>query len=178
MGRESQDIVRRHRIGWLFLFYWILTMVARVLLPSGDQLGVIRDAAHALVAPLSGVTQVATKSFDQGFVEVFIAFALLTATVLALAGCFWVPRGSEKVFPDARSRWGIVFAAILLLTLAIGLLFKGYPSQEAGGGRTAAFLNFGSSSRIGVLTILNAWFGFAQLFMFMALRAGITTSTR
>jgi hypothetical protein len=178
VGNESRNIARRYRIGWIFLSYWILTMAAGILLPSGDQLGAIRDAAHVLVAPLRGVTQIASRSFDPGLVEVFLAFALLTAFVLALVGCVWVPTGSEKVFPDAQSRWVIVIAAVLLLMLAIGLLFKDYSPREVAGGRIATFLYIGSSSRVGVLTILNAWFGFVQLFLFIALRAGFTTSAR
>jgi len=175
---RSQRDKRGRRFKWLFLFYWILTVGTGVLLPSGEQLGALRDGARALIAPLKGVVQVASRSFDPGFVEVFLAFTLLTAVMLAVVGCLWVPKGSEREFPDARSRWLILFAAALLLVLAIGLLFKEYPSQGPGGGRTSAFLYFGLSSRTGALTILNAWFGFAQLFMFMALRAGITTPSK
>ncbi len=139
-------------------------------------MGALRGLLRGFVGRLDGVMQVASRSFDPGFVEVFSALSLLTAFALAIASCFWVPSGShKKAFPDTKKKVLFLLAGLLGLGLSLLITTFTYSSQGLGGGRTAAMLYLGSSTKLGVLTILNVWFGAGQLLCFVAFRAGATT---
>ena len=172
---SGNGTLRSRRTKQIFGAYWVVTVALGLALPRGDDMAALRGLAHSFIGGLRGVVQVASRSFDPGFVEVFAALSLGSALALAVASCFWIPSGSGKFFPDKKAKAVFLLAAGLLFTLALGLALKEYSSVGLSGGRTAAFLHLGSSTKWGVLTILNAWFGFSQLFFFVALRAGATT---
>ena len=167
--------LRSNRMMRLFICYWVITVSIGLMLPSGTQLGGFRKIFHALVGGLDGVMQVATHSFDPVFVEVFLAISMLTGLALAVTSCFWIPSGSHKIFPDAKAKLVFSSLGLLMLALALGLAIKTYSIEGLSAGRASALLYLGSSTKLGVLTILNAWFGFCQLFFFVVLRAGLTT---
>lgn len=172
----SLDSLRNSRVKRLCAAYFGITVGIGLVLPPGEQLGALRGLLQGFVGRLDGVMQVASRSFDPGFVEVFCALSLLTAFALAIVSCFWIPSGShKKTFPNTKTKVLFLLAGLLCFGLSLEITTVTHSSQGLGGGRTAAMLYLGSSTKSGVLTILNVWFGFAQLFFFVAFRAGATT---
>lgn len=62
-----------------------------------------------------------------------------------------------------------MFGAFLILP------FMTQNTIDLDGSRSSAFLYLGASSKLGTLTILNSFYGFGQLFFWLALRAAFTT---
>ena len=171
----AADWLRRRRMKAIFSAYWIMTITVGTLLPTGHQPYFLRRFSHAVVSQLDGVMHVASHSFDPGFVELFISFTIAIAAALAIFSCFWIPAGSERTYGNIRSKAIFLVLGMGLLGMALGVVELKNSIHGVSGGATSALLSLGCSTKLGALTILNVWFGFGQLFLFIAIRAGATS---
>jgi len=157
------------------MIYWVLTIV------SGIAIYGYSKSSGALIGEfpwggILGVHSVVRQSFNPSIVGAFIATSLFVSLVLAVAGSFYIPSGSEKVFLDLRSK--VIFVTLGMLMFVATLIPIGveHVISAKSGNSSSMLLYLGSSSMAGVVTIINLFFGFAQLGFFLCLRAAVTTS--
>ena len=174
---KRQNIVRRRRLFQLLALYWLGILFIGLSLPRSEQLRDFEPFALMLIGSLRGVVRIAAASFDATFAHVFLAFALTWAAALTLFGCFWLPRGSEKVFRSVRYKVAAVFVASVALAVVFGTMWNTYLPIDPAEGRYGALLHLRISSKWGLVSIMGTFYGLSQLFITLVFRAVLTSAT-
>ncbi len=171
---QEVDHLRRRRYKAIAYSYWAATIFIGVVLLQYEELTQRLAAMVAENFNLPGLTSIAQQSFQPDFTASFMAAALSVAVLLAIAGMFVVPRGSEQEFRNYRSKIIGIFLGVGMFLACLGIFVISH-RVTGDGNRSSALLLAGASSFVGVVTIINVFFGFAQLFFFLGLRGMIFT---
>jgi hypothetical protein len=169
------DSLRSGRQNQLFISYWVITLTAGLSMPSEATFLRTSEFIHLHFSALMGLTSIASQSFNQGFVALFMAISLGTFLLLAFVSIFWIPAGSQKIFLDFKSKAILIGITVLIFFAAVYMPFYPYTIKGGTGTSSSLLLFLGSSSKMGALTVLNALFGFTQLFFIVCMRSWITT---
>lgn len=172
---DHTDLVRRIRYKRIFMLYWALTIVSGVVIYGYSRLSGVAIGELPWGRVL-GVHSVVRQSFDPSIVGAFIAASLFVSLALAITSSFYIPGGSEKVFLDLRSKVIFVTLGTLMFVATFIPIGVEHVISAKSGNSSSMLLYLGSSSMAGVVTIINLFFGFAQLGFFLCLRAAVTTS--
>lgn len=172
---NATDLARKIRIIQIFKYYWIITVSLGLLI--SNEIGTLagRGGFQEVIVAFAGVNSIASQSFDEAFVKGFLMISLGTSMALFICSLFWVPPGSQKIFSDYSSKVMLIALCAILCLAALAMPFYSY-SLSGGGNTSGSLLVFiGASSKLGALTVLNALFGFAQLFFLTCMRLCLTT---
>lgn len=171
---QEVDHLRRRRYKVIACSYWVATIFIGVVLLQYEGLAQRLAAMVAANFSLPGLMSIAQQSFQPDFTASFMAAALTVAVLLAIASLFAVPRGSEQEFRNHRSKIIGICLGVGMFGASLGIFMISY-NITGDGNRSSALLFAGASSVVGAITIINAFFGFAQLFFFLCLRGMIFT---
>lgn len=168
------DHLRRRRYKAIAISYWLATISIGVAL-------LVYERATERIASvvfenfnLPGLTSIAQQSFYPSFTASFMASALAVAVFLAVISMVVVPSGSEQEFRNGRSKIIGLLLGVGVFGATVGILLVSH-TISGDGNRSSALVFAGASSFIGVVTIINVFFGFAQLFFFLCLRGMLFT---
>lgn len=172
---SALDYLRRARVKRIWAAYWIVTVAAAVALNAlGTEITLI-EWFRRVARVFPSVAHVAAQSFNVPLVEAFCGISLSVGMSLFVLSLFWVPRGSEIFYLNGRSRFLMICMSIIAVVATFGILIWGGSIDEGTRNYSASLKRLGADSLFGMVLILNAFYGFGQLFFLMAARAAMTT---
>ena len=164
--------LQQKRFGQLFALYWLISLSAGVLLPPGKEMGYLSTLAIDWTRPFDGLHQLVSVSFDPGYVAVFVIFTLTLAMLLFIFSWMWIPFGRPNRFPSFKRKL-VLFLSIGVMSVFLFLLLTAEQSEHDLTHGKTALLYFSAQTRIGVITAVNALFGFLLLCVLIAVLEGL-----
>ncbi|NIM41637.1 MAG: hypothetical protein GTN84_11130 [Hydrogenophaga sp.] len=153
------------------------TAALGVLLPSGQHLVWLHSLMQPVVALIPNALRVTERAPDPVFAQTFIGLSLLIASAILLY-CIVAVRGYHtKTFESSTKRWLALTHVWAIVLVILGIAWWMPYLDPISKGRAYFMLNAATSSKGGVLVIMNQLLVGFPLFCFLVLWLGHTCTT-